>query len=115
MWETRYVPMFAPDGRVTGMLGFSVDVTERVHAEKELRQKVELVEQQESAIRSLSTPIMRAFVQLRQMIASHGDLARKLKALERKYDDQFKVVFDAINALASVFAISTESHVGSGD
>ena len=43
--------------------------------------------------------IMRAFVQLRQMIASHGDLARKLKALERKYDDQFKVVFDAINAL----------------
>ena len=61
MWETRYVPMFAPDGRVTGMLGFSVDVTERVHAEKELRQKVELVEQQESAIRSLSTPIMRVW------------------------------------------------------
>jgi hypothetical protein len=43
--------------------------------------------------------IMRAFVQLRQMIASHAGLARKLSALERKYDAQFKVVFDAIKAL----------------
>jgi hypothetical protein len=43
--------------------------------------------------------IMRAFVQLRQMIASHTDLARKLAALERKYDTQFKAVFDAIRAL----------------
>jgi hypothetical protein len=43
--------------------------------------------------------IMRAFVQLRQMIASHADLAKKLAALERKYDSQFKIVFDAIRAL----------------
>jgi hypothetical protein len=43
--------------------------------------------------------IMRAFVRLRQMLASHGDLARKLDALERKYDAQFKVVFDAIRRL----------------
>jgi hypothetical protein len=43
--------------------------------------------------------IMRAFVRLRQMIASHAELARKLKALERKYDAQFKVVFDAIREL----------------
>jgi hypothetical protein len=43
--------------------------------------------------------IMRAFVQLRQMISSHADLARKLAALERRYDDQFKVVFEAIRAL----------------
>ena len=34
--------------------------------------------------------IMRAFVRLRQMLASHADLARKLDALERKYDRQFK-------------------------
>lgn len=40
--------------------------------------------------------IMRAFVRLRQMLASHEDLARKLHALERKYDSQFKAVFDAI-------------------
>lgn len=43
--------------------------------------------------------IMRTFVQLRQMLASHADLARRLAALERKYDAQFKVVFDAIREL----------------
>jgi hypothetical protein len=43
--------------------------------------------------------IMRAFVRLREMIASHKDLARKLEALERRYDAQFKVVFDAIREL----------------
>ena len=42
---------------------------------------------------------MRAFVRLRQILASHADLARKLAALERKYDAQFKVVFDAIREL----------------
>lgn len=43
--------------------------------------------------------IMRAFVKLRQMLAAHTDLARKLDALEKKYDSQFKVVFDAIRQL----------------
>ena len=43
--------------------------------------------------------IMRAFVQLRRMLASHEDLARKLSDLEKKYDAQFKVVFDAIRGL----------------
>lgn len=43
--------------------------------------------------------IMRTFVKLREMIASHRDLARRLDALERKYDAQFKVVFDAIRQL----------------
>jgi ORF6N domain len=43
--------------------------------------------------------IMRAFVRLREMIATHKDLARKLEALEKKYDAQFKVVFDAIREL----------------
>lgn len=43
--------------------------------------------------------IMRAFVQLRQILATHSDLARKLEALERKYDKQFRSVFDAIRAL----------------
>jgi len=42
---------------------------------------------------------MRAFVRLRGMLASHTDLARKLSALEKKYDAQFKVVFDAIREL----------------
>jgi hypothetical protein len=43
--------------------------------------------------------IMRTFVRLRQMIATHKELAGKLDALERKYDAQFKVVFDAIREL----------------
>ena len=43
--------------------------------------------------------IMRAFVRLRRILASHADLARKLETLEKKYDAQFKVVFDAIRQL----------------
>ena len=43
--------------------------------------------------------IMRAFVKMREMLASHKDLARKLNALEKKYDRQFAVVFDAIRQL----------------
>jgi hypothetical protein len=43
--------------------------------------------------------IMRAFVKLREMIASDKDLSRRLDALEKKYDSQFKVVFEAIRQL----------------
>jgi len=43
--------------------------------------------------------IMRAFVKLREMLASHKDLALKLAEMEKKYDAQFKVVFDAIREL----------------
>lgn len=43
--------------------------------------------------------IMRAFVQLRQMLATHSGLAKKLAVLEKKYDAQFKVVFNAIREL----------------
>ncbi len=52
----------------------------------------------ERAIR-VNIEIMRAFVELRRMPASHADLAHKLSALEKKYDEQFKVVFDAIREL----------------
>jgi hypothetical protein len=43
--------------------------------------------------------IMRAFVRLRRMLAAHKDLARKLDELEKKYDKQFAVVFEAIRQL----------------
>src|SRR5512146_1048959 len=43
--------------------------------------------------------IMRAFVQLREMIASNKGLARRLNELEKKYDAQFRVVFEAIREL----------------
>ena len=45
--------------------------------------------------------IMRAFVKLREMLSTHKDLARKLADMEKKYDTQFKVVFDAIRQLMS--------------
>jgi len=43
--------------------------------------------------------IMRAFVRLRQWMASNVELAQKLATLEKKYDRQFKSVFDAIREL----------------
>jgi hypothetical protein len=48
-----------------------------------------------------SVMVVRAFVRLRQMLASNAELARKLEAMEKKYDRQFKVVFDAIRQLMS--------------
>lgn len=43
--------------------------------------------------------IMRAFVRLRKMLSSNAALARRVKTLEKKYDHQFKVVFEAIYRL----------------
>lgn len=47
----------------------------------------------------VNVQIMRAFVQLREMLISNRELARKLANLEKKYDYQFKAVFDAIRQL----------------
>jgi hypothetical protein len=43
--------------------------------------------------------IMRAFVRLREMLQANADLARRLASLERRYDGQFRVVFDALREL----------------
>jgi hypothetical protein len=43
--------------------------------------------------------IMRTFTKLRRLLATHADLRRKIAELEKKYDGQFKVVFEAINEL----------------
>jgi hypothetical protein len=43
--------------------------------------------------------IMRVFVALREMLADHKDLARKMGEMEKKYDHQFKAVFEAIRQL----------------
>ncbi len=48
---------------------------------------------------NVNIEIIRAFVRLRQMSTAHKDIERKLAALEKKYDRQFKVIFDAIRAL----------------
>jgi len=46
--------------------------------------------------------VVRAFIKLREMIASHKDLARKLNDLEKKYDGQFQIVFEAIRQIIEV-------------
>jgi hypothetical protein len=43
--------------------------------------------------------IMRAFVKLRQLVSSHKDLLQKIEDMEKKYDHQFRVVFEAIKQL----------------
>ena len=46
-----------------------------------------------------SVQVVRAFIQLRQVLNSSAEFARKLEHLEKKYDQQFKIVFDAIRQL----------------
>jgi hypothetical protein len=46
-----------------------------------------------------SIEVVRAFVRLRQILSTHKDLARKLEELEKKYDENFRVVFEAIRQL----------------
>lgn len=43
--------------------------------------------------------IMRTFAKLRQLLSTHEELRRKIEAMEKKYDHQFKIVFDAIKSL----------------
>jgi hypothetical protein len=56
--------------------------------------------------------IMRTFVRLREMLSSHKDLARRLDNLEKKYDAQFKVVFDAIRQLMAPPAPKPSRRIG---
>ncbi len=56
--------------------------------------------------------IMRAFVQLRSMAASFKELAGKLDALEKKYDAQFKAVFDAIRRLMAPPPAAMKRRIG---
>jgi hypothetical protein len=43
--------------------------------------------------------IMRAFVKMRELAAGYDDLRRKIETMEKKYDGQFRVVFEAIKQL----------------
>jgi hypothetical protein len=49
----------------------------------------------------VNVEVMRAFVRVREMIAGRADLVRRLDALEQRYDQQFRSVFDAMRALIS--------------
>jgi len=54
---------------------------------------------------AVNIAIMRTFVQLRRLMDSNRDLARKIETLEQKYDKQFRVVFDAIKRLVEADAV----------
>lgn len=59
--------------------------------------------------------IIRAFVRLRELMTSHKDLARKLADLERRYDRQFRVVFQAIRELMKPEEPPTSRQIGFQD
>ena len=60
----------------------------------------------------VNVEIMRTFVRLREMLATNVVLARKLAALESKYDAQFKVVFDAIRELMTPAVPTRRRQIG---
>ncbi len=56
--------------------------------------------------------IMRTFVRLREMLASNVELARRLDELEKRYDEQFRGVFDAIRQLMAPPATRPQRRIG---
>jgi hypothetical protein len=62
----------------------------------------------------VNVEIMRTFVRLRQLLASHADLAAKLEEMEKQYDAQFKIVFEAIRHLVSPPTITPRNPIGFG-
>lgn len=63
---------------------------------------------------AVNIEIMRTFSKLRQMLNSNTELSRKLDSLEKKYDDQFKVVFDAIRAMMAPADTKKKRPIGFG-
>ena len=64
---------------------------------------------------AVNIEIMRAFVRLRSLIESHAELAEKLSLLERRYDHQFKVVFDAIREIMNPAQPPKKRRIGFGN
>ncbi len=58
--------------------------------------------------------IMRTFTRLREILSSHEELKQKLAQMERKYDDNFKVVFEAIRALMTPPPEKPKKKIGFG-
>jgi hypothetical protein len=61
---------------------------------------------------AVNIEIMRAFVEMRRVLDSTERLARKLDSLERKYDGQFSVVFEAIRELAAPTRAGSKRRIG---
>lgn len=62
----------------------------------------------------VNVAIMRAFVKLRELLATNKDLAQKLEALEKKYDAKFRVVFEAIHELMAPDKPPPQQQIGFG-
>src|SRR5262245_41472825 len=60
----------------------------------------------------VNSAIMRAFVRLRALLATHADLARRLDELEQKYDQQFRAVFEAIRELMAPEPVPPSRRIG---
>ena len=60
----------------------------------------------------VNVEIIRAFVRLRALIGSHDDLARRIDQLEEKYDEQLKIVFDAIRELMRPIEPAQSKQIG---
>jgi hypothetical protein len=56
--------------------------------------------------------IMRVFVKIRTLLASHGDLLRRLDEMEERYDEQFRVVFEAIRELMAPGPVPPKNRIG---
>jgi hypothetical protein len=56
--------------------------------------------------------IMRVFVKIRTLLASHADLLRRLDAMEEKYDEQFRIVFEAIRQLLDPEPVPPKNRIG---
>jgi hypothetical protein len=64
---------------------------------------------------AVNIEIMRAFVRLRSLIESHAELAEKLNHLEKRYDHQFRVVFDAIREIMNPEQPPKKRRIGFGN
>ena len=60
----------------------------------------------------VSVAIVRVFVKLRQLLASHADLLRRLDEMEQRYDEQFRIVFDAIRKLMTPEPVPPKQRIG---
>src|SRR5215831_950299 len=60
----------------------------------------------------VSITIIRVFVQLRQLLATHADLLRRLDEMEKKYDERFSIVFEAIRELMNPEPIPPKRRIG---
>lgn len=61
---------------------------------------------------AVNIAIMRAFVRLREILSTHKELARKLEEMEQKYDEQFRVVFEAIRQLMTPTEQEKKGRIG---